>query len=440
MDNLSKEHRSWTMSHIKSKDTAPELYIRSLLHRNGFRFRLHVKELPGKPDIVLPKYKTIVEVRGCFWHQHKNCKRATIPATDTKYWSRKFKKNISRDKTNQKKLELLGWRVVVIWECELKKAGERLLNTLNISKENFRKQMKCVDLFAGCGGMSLGFLQAGFSLLAAFDNWDDAINCYHNNFETSPVFKFDLSKWKKAINYIMPYKPDIITGGPPCQDFSKAGNRIEGERAELTISFAKIIANIKPKYFVMENVPLAQKSSAYAIAKSIFKKANYGLTEKVLDACLCGAPQKRKRFFCIGSLNDRDGFLVEEINSHLADKPLSVKEYLGDEIDFDYYYKHPRTYKRKAIYSVNEPATTIRGCNRPLPHNYKKHKNDAAEPFAVRALTTQELGRLQTFPKSFCWPSSNSVATQLIANAVPVALAKYIAIAICEYDTKQQFR
>lgn len=121
MDSLTKEHRSWNMSRIRSTDTKPELLVRSFLHRNGFRFRLHVKDLPGHPDIVLPKYKTVIEVRGCFWHRHRGCKYATMPSSNTEYWQAKFKQNIKRDKQHARELKALGWTVIVIWECETTK-------------------------------------------------------------------------------------------------------------------------------------------------------------------------------------------------------------------------------------------------------------------------------------------------------------------------------
>lgn len=120
MDSLSKEHRSWNMSRIRSTDTKPEVIVRSFLHRNGFRFRLHVKDLPGHPDIVLPKYKTVIEVRGCFWHRHKNCPQATVPASNTLFWMEKFKQNIERDKKNERILERKGWKCLVVWTCQLR--------------------------------------------------------------------------------------------------------------------------------------------------------------------------------------------------------------------------------------------------------------------------------------------------------------------------------
>lgn len=119
-DHLTKEKRSWNMSLIKSKDTKPELIVRSLLHHLGYRFRLYSKKLPGKPDIVLAKFKTVIFVHGCFWHRHKNCSRATTPKSNQKYWKTKFERNVQRFKEVSAQIQTLGWHVIVIWECEIK--------------------------------------------------------------------------------------------------------------------------------------------------------------------------------------------------------------------------------------------------------------------------------------------------------------------------------
>jgi len=119
MDRIAPDHRSWNMSRIKSKDTMPEHFVRSYLYRRGFRFRLHVKNLPGHPDIVLPKYRTIVEVRGCFWHRHSGCKYAYTPKTRTDFWQKKFDENIKRDARNERLLSNAGYNVLIIWECEI---------------------------------------------------------------------------------------------------------------------------------------------------------------------------------------------------------------------------------------------------------------------------------------------------------------------------------
>ena len=119
MDNISPQKRSWNMSRIRSNDTTPELVVRSFLFRHGFRFRLHVKNLPGHPDIVLPKYRTVVEVRGCFWHRHPGCRQTTTLSTNVEFWQEKFKRNVDRDDKNESTLRQLCWNVIVLWECEI---------------------------------------------------------------------------------------------------------------------------------------------------------------------------------------------------------------------------------------------------------------------------------------------------------------------------------
>ena len=119
MDRISKEHRSWNMSRIQSRDTKPEKTVRSILHGLGYRFRLHRKDLPGKPDIVLARYNSVIFVHGCFWHRHKDCKNASIPKTKKTFWEEKFKANIERDIKVKNELTSDGWRALVVWECEL---------------------------------------------------------------------------------------------------------------------------------------------------------------------------------------------------------------------------------------------------------------------------------------------------------------------------------
>ena len=114
------EKRSKNMSAIKSKNTKPEIAVRKLLHSMGYRFRLHRKDLPGSPDIVLPKYKTVIFVHGCFWHRHENCKYASTPKTRQEFWEAKFRENINRDKLNQENLSSKGWKIIIVWECEIK--------------------------------------------------------------------------------------------------------------------------------------------------------------------------------------------------------------------------------------------------------------------------------------------------------------------------------
>ena len=120
-DKLTPEKRSWNMSRIKGKDTKIEVEVRKYLFSKGYRFRKNDKRYPGKPDIVLPKYHVAIFVHGCFWHRHEGCKDATTPKTRTEFWLEKFDKNVKNDQIKQEKLRELGWKVIVIWECELKR-------------------------------------------------------------------------------------------------------------------------------------------------------------------------------------------------------------------------------------------------------------------------------------------------------------------------------
>ncbi len=131
MDNVSKKRRSEIMRNVKSTNTKPEIIVRKYLFANGLRFRLHNKKLVGKPDITLKKYNTIVFVNGCFWHGHSKCKIYTMPKSNVKFWNSKIETNIERDKGNIRELKRLGWKILIIWECELKNSQRfKMLNTL----------------------------------------------------------------------------------------------------------------------------------------------------------------------------------------------------------------------------------------------------------------------------------------------------------------------
>jgi DNA mismatch endonuclease (patch repair protein) len=126
-DKFSIEKRSEIMSHIKSKDSKPEIYIRKLVFSMGYRYRLHRKDLPGKPDIVFPMYRKVIFVNGCFWHGHSDCKKATLPMSNKDFWNKKIFKNKERDRNNYKKLSSLNWKYLIIWQCEIKKKNEDTL-------------------------------------------------------------------------------------------------------------------------------------------------------------------------------------------------------------------------------------------------------------------------------------------------------------------------
>lgn len=281
--------------------------------------------------------------------------------------------------------------------------------------------------------MSLGFERAGFEVVASFDNWDPAIEVYRLNFD-HPVFKKDLLDTEN-IDDIISLKPDVIIGGPPCQDFSSAGHRDETlGRANLTISFAEIISKIRPRFFVMENVPTIQKSPKLSAIIEIFKEIGYGLSHIVLDASKCGVPQKRKRFFLIGHLNGSDGAVLPYLEKNIAAKSMTLRDYFDDSLGFEYYFRVPRSYSRRGIFSIDEPAMTVRGVDRPVPKGYPGHHNDPVPMNeSIRTLTAKERSLIQTFPESFDFVGSKTIVNQMIGNAVPVNLANYVANALKEY-------
>ncbi len=292
--------------------------------------------------------------------------------------------------------------------------------------------MRVVDLFAGCGGMSYGFEQAGFDVVAAFDNWDAAIRIYEANFD-HPIYKRDLST-DDITPMVRELKPDIIVGGPPCQDYSIAGKRQIGERANLTVKYAELVIAIKPTWVVFENVYNIERFPTLPKMEQKLRDAGYGITTHVLDASRCGVPQKRRRFFLIGKLGEKDGFFDDALVAGFSEKQMTVRDYLGDKLGTQYYYMHPRSYNRRGVFSIDEPSATIRGINRPIPEKYKRHHADKADiSDGVRALTTRERGYLQTFPDSFEFPGAKTDVELAIGNAVPLNLAKYVATCIKDY-------
>ncbi len=160
MDVFTRQQRSEIMRRVKSRDTRPEKKVRSLLHSLGFRFRLHRKDLPGHPDIVLPKHSAAIFVHGCFWHRHPGCPRATTPGTRKDYWSSKFQRNIARDARNQDDLRSIGWRVLVVWECELRDVDgvkRRLLMALKGSGDEAYAHEDSSSALALAAEMQCGF-------------------------------------------------------------------------------------------------------------------------------------------------------------------------------------------------------------------------------------------------------------------------------------------
>lgn len=144
MDTLSSEKRSWNMSRIRGANTKPELAVRSMLHRMGYRFRISNKTLPGRPDIVLTKYRSVIFVHGCFWHRHQGCKYAYTPKSRLDFWGQKFEGNVMRDKNNNFLLKKSRWLPIVVWECEIKHNAEAVLGRVSGILKRRLKQLVSV--------------------------------------------------------------------------------------------------------------------------------------------------------------------------------------------------------------------------------------------------------------------------------------------------------
>ena len=300
-----------------------------------------------------------------------------------------------------------------------------------------KRIMRAVDLFCGVGGLSKGFLDAGIEIVGAYDNWPAAVETYGWNM-AHPVEFLDLLDVAAAVRRIKPLGADMIAGGPPCQDFSSAGKRVEGSKATLTEAFALIVQACEPEIAIMENVPRVRNSQAYRKARNLLDDAGYSFYERVLDSSLCGVPQIRKRFFMFAWRSDspKTGERIHEsIEESLAWERLTVSDYMKDEISIKHYYRHPRNYSRRAVFSVDEPSPTVRGVNRPVPPSYRRHRLDSFSPKKVRPLTSYERSRIQTFPKSWKWsredePRAKTDVELLIGNAVPVNLSRFVGRAV----------
>lgn len=306
--------------------------------------------------------------------------------------------------------------------------------------------MRTADLFAGCGGMSAGFRESGYELAYAAEQWLPAAQTFERNLGHE-VERMDLGRIVDTARRLRVVRPDIIVGGPPCQEFSQAGTRVEAQRAKLTIAFAETIRAVRPAWFVMENVPEAQSSRAWAAARALLQEAGYGISEVKLNAAYFGVPQLRKRFFAVGRIDREDGFLDAALEAGRSAMPLSVRAFLeaeadrhgGDEraaghFDVDFYYRHPRNWGRRAIFSLDEPSPTVRTTNRPVAPGYRPHPDDPAPSAGVRALTPRERARIQTLPLSHSFEGTRTDIDTMVANAVPTKLAAHIARAIMEAE------
>lgn len=286
--------------------------------------------------------------------------------------------------------------------------------------------MRVIDLFCGAGGMSLGLKNAGFDLVQAYDNWQPAIFTYRENVGAH-VWKHDLNDILGVGSILASLQPDMIAGGPPCQDYSIAGERLEGQNANMTKAFAMLVTIARPQWFLMENVGQARKSIAWAEARTMLQRAGYGLTECNLDASFYGVPQARKRLFVVGRMGERYGFLSSALMAARSKSQTTLGDLFGANCPPIFLY--PRFRRNKAVWTACEAAPTIIASSlRPIP--------DGREvPAGTVAPTLAQMGQLQGFPADWEWcASSKHECMKLIANAVPAPLAEAIGKVILGRD------
>lgn len=288
--------------------------------------------------------------------------------------------------------------------------------------------LRAVDLFCGAGGLSLGLQRAGIEIVAAYDEWEEAAAVYSRNVG-SHVQVADLEYVLWYALYIKDLNPDLIAGGPPCQDFSAAGLRKEGDRSMLMAAFAMIVVIVRPEWVLIENVRDVRQSASWADAHDILKKAGYGLTQVLVDASRYGVGQARQRFIIVGRLGEADDFLEQAILDARSERPTTIRDTLGD-MENDYVFVRP--YKGgRGVRFVDEPAPTIIRTSREPPtvgYLACPSPQDPAPADQVPLLTQQQTSLLQGFPPDWDWSPARRVRDidQMIANAVPAPLAEAI--------------
>lgn len=298
--------------------------------------------------------------------------------------------------------------------------------------------MNVLSLFSGCGGLDTGFYEHDtFTIRRAVDSMPHAVATYNRNYSVAgnPHAVVGDVRDLLADDYDLGFRPDVIIGGPPCQDFSSAGKQVLGERAALTPTFCAIIERHRPRFFVMENVP-AIRTAGRAILADItarFRAVGYGLTMRVVFMPDYDVPQSRKRFFIFGELGGEDEGIAAALDA--AKTPVrSIREYMARHPDVDmqlsgkeFVYRHPRSYARRGVFSIDELHPTVRGCLRSMPPTYRFHAGDKCKDRNAIAEPSVELvARMQTFPETYVFGDARKNAL-VIGNAVPPAFSRVVA-------------
>ena len=299
--------------------------------------------------------------------------------------------------------------------------------------------MNVLSLFSGCGGLDHGFYEhSAFTICYAIDSMPHAVDIYNKNFSPESPHAVCMDVLRLLDDDLeLGFVPDVIIGGPPCQDFSSAGRQVLGARAALTPAFCAIVVRHRPQFFVMENVPAIRTTGREILARieSQFRTAGYGLTSRVVKMSDYGIPQSRKRFFMIGELGGEDDTFQGALDA--AKQPVrSIREYMVRNPGLDmglggknFVYRHPRSYARRGVFSIDELHPTVRGCLRRMPPPYSFHAGDKCKDReAIANPTVLTVARMQTFPPGFVWGDSHKKNTVVvIGNAVPPAFSAVLA-------------
>jgi DNA (cytosine-5)-methyltransferase 1 len=307
--------------------------------------------------------------------------------------------------------------------------------------------LKAVELFCGSGGMSFGLAQAGLKVVKAFDNSKAAVANYNHNVG-GHAEEADLSDLLAVVPAIIELAPDIICGGPPCQDYSNAGKKQEGNNARLTLAYAMIVAAVRPQWFLMENVVPALGSENWKRARAILSRAGYGISETRIDCSWYGVPQARRRAIVIGRLGERDGFIDAAVHAARSEQRMTPRRYFGltsgrSAFPFPSSYRYQdfqlvlkgHLYSRpfrdgRGVRSIDEPATTVTHTSSERPtrrYLSNPHRKDAIPADETAVLNVRQIQELQGLPADWKWVKGNkSEIMQMIANGVPAPTAKII--------------
>ena len=306
--------------------------------------------------------------------------------------------------------------------------------------------LKVLSLFSGCGGLDYGFHHnSAFSVEKAFDSMKYAVDVYNANYETEGVDVvgevLDVQELLNENDKIH-FSPDIIIGGPPCQDFSVAGTMQLGTRANLTKVFTDIVVKYKPKYFVMENVPTIKTvgKQIYDSVLDQFKYAGYEVSSVMVHMPDYGVPQMRKRMIVIGVLGSGSTTIMQMLIER-KDNVKSLREYIqktGINFNLDgkeHVYRHPCNYSRRGVISIDELYPTVRGVLRKMPPTYNFHENDTCKTReGVLNPTWQFAALIQTFPSDFKFGPKNNAL--IIGNSVPPKFSKILAEVISQFHSQ----